>query len=91
MAEAQGRSVVGRDEVHLVEHQQAGDVGGVDLVQDPVHRWPACSPARLVDRGVDDVQDEVGVTGSPRGSLERRHQLVGQLADEPDGVGQQHV
>ena len=41
--------------------------------------------------GVDDVQDQVGEDGLLERRLERLDQLVGQLLDEADGVGQQEV
>ena len=39
---------------------------------------------------VDDVDEQVGVGGHLERGLERLDQLVGQLADEADGVGEQH-
>ena len=40
-------------------------------------------------RGVDDVQDQVGQARLLERRAERVDELVGQLADEADGVGQQ--
>ena len=41
--------------------------------------------------GVDDVQQQVGLAGLLERRLERGDQRVRQVADEPDGVGQQDV
>ena len=41
-------------------------------------------------RTVDHVDHEVGQADRVEGRAERLHQLVGQLADEADGVGDQH-
>ena len=45
----------------------------------------------LGHRGVDDVEDQVGQARLLERRAERVDQLVGQLADEADGVGQQIV
>ena len=45
----------------------------------------------LVDRGVDHVQDQVGEPRLLERRAERVDELVGKLADEPDGVGHQVV
>ncbi len=77
--------------VHLVQHEQRRLVAGADLVQHLVHRAHHLLQLLLGHRGVRDVQDQVGVHGLLERRLERLHQLVGQLADEPDRVRHQVV
>jgi hypothetical protein len=40
--------------------------------------------------GVDDVDEEVGEDGFFEGGAEGLDEIVGQIADEADGVGEQH-
>ena len=47
-------------------------------------------PADVGGAGVDHVDEQVGVDRHVEGRTERLDELVGQLADEPDGVGEQH-
>jgi hypothetical protein len=42
-------------------------------------------------RGVDDVEDEVALEHFLERAAERLEQLLRQLADEPDRVGEQHL
>ena len=78
----------GVGDVELVGHQQLGDVAGAELAQDRPDRLDLAF--RLGRRGVDDVDEEVGVDHLLQRGPERLDQLVGQLADEPDGVGEEH-
>ena len=74
--------------VGLVEGQQLGHVAGADLGQD--------GPDRLDLRlgvgagAVDHVDEQVRLVDHLERRAKRLDQLVRQLADEPDGVGQQH-
>ena len=89
MREAQLLAALVVEGVGLVEHEQARAVAGADLLEDGVDGAQHLVHLDLGHRGVDDVQHEVG----DRRLLERRaegvDQLMGQLADEADGVGQQ--
>ena len=62
---------------------------GADLVQDAVDRAQHLVELLLGRRGVDDVQDEVGQPRLLQRGAEGVDELVGQLADEADRVGQQ--
>ena len=75
-------------EVGLVEHQQLGHAAGLDLAQ---HGVDGLDLAGHVGGGrVDHVHEQVGVGHDLERGLERLDQLVGQLAHEADGVGEQH-
>ena len=79
------------EQVGLVEHEQPRPLAGADLLQHLVDR-PHVGQLALVRRGrVDDVEDQVGEHGLLQRRLERLDQLVRQLLDEADGVGQQVV
>ena len=76
-------------QVGLVEGHQHRHLVGPDLPQDglaPPSIW-ASGSAR---RGVDHVDQEVGLGHLLQRRPERLHQLRRQLAHEPDGVGEQH-
>ena len=89
MREAQLLAALGAQGVGLVEHEQARAIAGADLLEDHVDGAQHLVHLHLGHGGVDDVQHEVG----DRRLLERRaegvDELVGQLADEADGVGEQ--
>src|SRR3546814_19997170 len=59
----------------------------LDLAQHRVDRFDVAG--HVDGGGVDDVQEQVGVGRDLERGLERLDQLVGQLAHEPDGVGEQ--
>ena len=46
--------------------------------------------AEVTIRGVHDLEQEVGLDGLGERAVERGHEVVGQLADEPHRVGEQH-
>ena len=71
--------------IGLVEDEQLGHRGGVDLGQHRADRVDLL--ARVGRRGVDHVHEEVGVDHHVEGRAEGLDQLVGQLAHEADGVG----
>ena len=79
------------EQVGLVEDEQARLLAGADLLQHLVDRLHVGQPPLLRRGGVDDVQDQVGEHGLLQRRLERLDQLVGQLLDEADGVGEQVV
>ena len=72
--------------VGLVQHDDLGDLAGVDLGQHGADRGDL--PLGIGVGGVDDVEDEVGVGDLLQGRTERLDQLGGQRPDEPDGVGE---
>jgi len=88
-ADPRGERLRIRHQVQLVEH--VCHLGGVDVegAQDLVHDLHVLLP--VVVRGIDHVEQDVGVGGLLEGGAEARHQMVGQLADEPDGVHQPHA
>ena len=85
-----GATVVA-DPVGLGEDQQARRLVGADLMQDVVDRAGHRLQLLLVDRGIDDMEDQVGAPRLLQRCAEGIDELVGQLADEANGVGQQIV
>ena len=74
------------EQVGLVEDQELGHVGGADLAE---HRPDSRHlPARVGLGRVHQVDDQVGPADLLQRRLERLDQVVGQLGDEPDGVGE---
>ena len=72
----------------LLNDQQLGHGGGVDLVE---HRAHGRDLTLGVGRaGVDDVHQVVGAGGDLERALERLDQPVRQVAHEADRVGEQH-
>ena len=82
-------AALGVERVGLVEDQQARPLAGADLLEHVVDRAQHLEHLVLLDGGVDDVEDEVGEARLLERRAERLDELVGQLADEADGVGQQ--
>ena len=83
-AEPGDRSVVGG--VGLVDDDDLGYVVGADLAQ---HLADGGDLRLGVGVGaVDDVQDQVGVGDLLQRRAERLDELVGQVPDEADGVGE---
>ena len=78
-------------EVDLVEDQQPRLLARADLRQDAVDCLHVGEPPLLRGGGVDHVQDQVGEDGLLERRLESLNQLVGQLFDETDRVGEQVV
>lgn len=77
------------DAVDLVEHQQLRQVAGTDRGQHLVDLGDALLAMRI--GGVDHVQQEIGLARFGQGRTERGDQVMWQVADETDGVGQHHV
>src|SRR3954470_24891036 len=75
------------DAVGLVEHEQPRPVARADLVEHALDRAQHLDHLVLGDRRVDDVDDEVGEARLLERRAARVDELVGQLADEADGVG----
>ena len=79
------------DPVGLGEDEDLGHRVGADLDQHVLDRARHRHQLLLGNRGVDDVQDQVGQPRLLERRAERLDELVGKLADEPDGVGHQVV
>ena len=71
-------------EVGLVEHQQFGDVAGLDLAE---HRVHGVDLLRIGRAGVDHMDEQIGLGHHLQGALEGLDEAVGQTADESDRVG----
>ena len=74
--------------VDLVEHEQ-----GVLLFDAELREHAADGGDLRVDqraRGVGDVEEQVGLAGLLERRPEAGDQAVGQVADEADGVGEEH-
>ena len=82
-------ALLGRQPVQLVPDQQHGPAGGSQLGQDPVHG--AHLGLRLGVGEVGHVQQQVRLLDLLQRGPEGRHQVVGQLLDEPDRVGEQRL
>ena len=77
------------DAIDLVEHQQLRQLAGADRFQHFVHLGDALLAQRI--GGIHQVQQEIGLARLAQGGTERGHQLVRQVADEADGVGQHRI
>ena len=84
---AEGCAVGFGDAVHLVEDEAGGDGVGADLAEDVL----ADAELHLVGGvgGVDDEEEEGGLEGFGEGGAEGGDEVVGELLDEADGVGDQ--
>ena len=89
MAERELAAALVVDDVDLVEGDHARPVVGADLLEDLVDRPDHLRQLIFGEGGVDHVHHEVGAQGLLERRPERVHQLVRELADEADGVGQQ--
>ena len=77
------------EQVHLVQREQARALGGADLGEHVLHGGEHLVQLLLRHRGVGHVQDQVGLQRLLERGAERLDELVRQLADEADGVGEQ--
>src|SRR3954471_21073555 len=89
VAEAQLLAPLVVDPVGLVEDEQPRPVTRVDLVEHVLDRARHGDHLVLVDRRVDHVDDQVGEARLLKRRAERVDELMRQLADEADRVGQQ--
>jgi len=89
VAEAQLPTAALVEDVDLVQRQQPGTLGSADLGQHVVHRRQHLAELTLGDGGIRHVHDQVGAHGFLQGRGEGVHQLVRELSDEADGVGQE--
>ncbi len=80
-----GASAIGGDDVHFVEDEELGLFGEVELAEG-VFDYLGLG-GRVGIRGVDDVEEEVGVVEEFEGSVEGGYYRRGELVDEADGVG----
>ena len=72
----------------LLKQQQLGHLAGADLAQDVAHGIDVACGSGAEPSTTWTSRSASAATRNVR--LERLDQLVGQLADEPDGVGEQH-
>ena len=88
-AERQLTAVLFVEEVDLVEGEQPGGLARPGLAEHLVDGGDHLVQLALGDRGIGHVHDQI----RPQRLLERGreglHELVGQLANEADGVGEQ--
>ena len=75
--------------VDLVEHRDLRQRLHADRLENLVHLLDALGALRI--GRVDDVQQQVGLASLLQRRAERGHQLVRQVADEADGVGEGHL
>ena len=73
----------------LVEHANAGRFLADDVLERLVRNFQVL--AVVGSAPVHDFQDAVGMGGHSERALERLDEVVGELADEPDGVGEDDV
>ena len=78
------------EQVDLVEHQQPRALAGADLLERLLDRaLHDRSPAASGAEASSTCSEQIGAARLLERGAERVDQLVGQLADEADGVGQQ--
>jgi hypothetical protein len=77
------------EQVNLVHDEQAGSRAGPDLLQDRVRRSDRVGPLGVGLRAIHHVENEVGEDRLLEGGLEGLNELMRQLANEPDRVGEQ--
>ena len=80
------------DQVGLGQHEQTRASTSAPISASTSSTARVISPSSSSgDRGIDDVQDQVSQARLLERGAERVDELVGQLADEADRVGQQVV
>src|SRR5205823_1621693 len=75
--------------VRLVVDEQPGRGGDVEGGENALDGLRLLVMAGIA--GVDDVEQEVGVLQLFQRGAERRHQILREIADEPDRVGDDHL
>jgi hypothetical protein len=75
------------DGIGFVEQGEGGQVAAADIGEDLIDDVEL--EVGLGAGGIDNVKKEVGVDGLLEGSLEGGDQVVGKVADEADGVGEE--
>ncbi len=78
---------VGVDEVDFVEDEEGAFVGGAEFAED--FGGGLIELLGVGGTGVDDVDEEVGEDGLFEGGAEGLYEVVGEIADEADGVGEE--
>ena len=76
-------------EIHLVEHEDARDADEVEIGEERLGGLDVLVHRRI--GRVHDVEQEVRVRGLLEGGAEGREQILGQVTDEPDRVGDDHL
>ena len=78
---------VGVDEVDFVEDEEGAFVGGAEFAED--FGGGLIELLGVGGTGVDDVDEEVSEDGLFEGGAEGLDEVVGEIADEADGVGEE--
>ena len=84
-----GPQVTGLHTVALIEYVDAGDLIGSQFHDQLLHDLRLMLPFRVGH--VDNMEQQICVLQFLQCGLERLHQLVGQLADEANGIGHHHI
>ena len=79
---------VGGDRVALVEYLEPRDLGGANRLQHIMDVADSLAPIRR--RRIDDMHEKLRLLRLFECRPEGRHQVMGKLADEPDGIGEHH-
>lgn len=77
------------DEIDFIEDEEGAFVSGPELVEDG--GGGGVELLSVGGAGVDDVDEEIGEDGFFKGGAEGLDEIVWEIADEADGVGEQHV
>ena len=85
------RADIAEVEVGLVVNAQAGNLLRAELFDELVHDLRLLEPVRAGVGNVDDVQQKIGVFELFERCLEGLDQLVRQLADKADRVGDHDI
>ena len=87
---ASGRDQIGiAAPIRLVAHENLRNLSGIQLGDDLIHRLRLLAP--VVARDIHHVEQNIRVRQLLQRRLERGHQMVRQLADKSDRVGQQNL
>ena len=75
--------------IDLVEDMEDGDISNLQIGEHLLHHLGALLPPDV--RNVDDMQEEVRFSHFLERRSEGRHEMVRQLADEANRVGEQYA